>query len=129
MADQISYDGDVVQHNVINLNAVPDELPTAANLAIVEGNSTEPAATAFTELVKGRASDLGAQVEAVRAYVRQQADALTKAVAALQETDAISSSVAAQALAVVESATGEAGAESTGSGAAGVRSVLPGTPQ
>ncbi|MCW2163319.1 hypothetical protein B0I12_000445 [Microbacterium hydrothermale] len=129
MSDQVSYDGDVVQHNVINLNAVPDELPTAANLAIVEGNSTEPAATAFTDLVRGRANDLGTQVEAVREYVRLQAEALTKAVAALQETDAISSAVAAQAMAVVDSATGPSGSAATSSGSSGVRSVLPGIPQ
>ncbi|MFN3950496.1 hypothetical protein [Microbacterium sp.] len=132
MADSISLSIELALQRVLQLTQAPDELPSAGAVEIVDGNATEPAASAFTERLRTRANELATEIEKVRQSVAESADALAQAAQALQDTDTFSSSIAQQALSVVESAgqtsADTASAPTTG-GAAGVRAVLPGAPQ
>lgn len=130
MANIISLDGDVAQHNVTLLTQLHDEV---ANNTVdqVDGNRATEVAAAYTDHLDTRAGELKTQVDAILTYVRDHADALSKAVAALQERDAINASDAQQALSLIDTASqpptdSGASAGASGGGSAGVRSALPG---
>ncbi|MDU0344919.1 hypothetical protein SAMN04487848_0764 [Microbacterium sp. ru370.1] len=132
MADSIFLNLDLAIQRVLQLTQVPEELPSAGAIEIVDGNGTEPAAAAFTDRVRQRAQELASEVEKLRQMVAGSADALSQAAQSLQDTDTSGSAMAQNALSIVESASEPTAAPAqpapTG-GAAGVRSVLGGGPQ
>ncbi|KEP75475.1 hypothetical protein HR12_32560 [Microbacterium sp. SUBG005] len=132
MADSIFLNLDLAIQRVLQLTQVPEELPTAGAIEIVDGNGTEPAAAALTQRVRQCAQDIAAEVEKLRQTIAGSADALSQAAQALQETDTSGSAMAQNALSLVESASQPDAApaqQSPAGGAAGVRSALGGAPQ
>ncbi|MDQ1123581.1 hypothetical protein [Microbacterium trichothecenolyticum] len=122
----ISLDGEVVQHNLSLIAQVHDEVALSA-VDDVQGNRVGEVAGAYTDHLDSRASELQARVDLILAYVRKHADALTQAVAALQESDALNATDAQQTLSLVETASrppADLGASAGGSG--GARSALRG---
>ncbi len=132
MADSIFLNLDLAIQRVLQLTQVPEEIPSAGAIEIVDGNGTEPAAAAMTQRIRQRAQELAAEVEKLRQTIAGSADALSQAAQSLQETDTSGSALAQNALSLVESAsqpeTTPAPPTATGGGA-GVRSVLGGAPQ
>ncbi|MCM3501265.1 hypothetical protein M3667_05135 [Microbacterium sp. P26] len=131
MAESIFLNLELALQRVLQLTQVPEELPSSGAIEIVDGNGTEPAAARFTTLLREQALTLSAEVENLRATVSHNADALSQAARALQETDTSGSLMSQNALSLVESASEpEAGADpSSAGGRAGVQSVLPGAPR
>ncbi|MDR6689954.1 hypothetical protein J2X55_000853 [Microbacterium sp. 1154] len=128
----IRLDGDLASFNISLLTQGPEEIPNTQQIVVVDGNSTEEAATAFTDHLKQRAEELASEVDKVRMLVAKHAEDLRSAVEALQETDSINSTQADQARAIIDAASeapspGSA-TNGTSGGAAGVRAAL-GIPQ
>ncbi len=48
MSGPIGYDSDQVQHNVVLLTEVPEEIPPSATISEVEGNRSEDTSAEFT---------------------------------------------------------------------------------
>ncbi|MFJ4037204.1 hypothetical protein ACIPVB_03895 [Microbacterium sp. NPDC090007] len=129
MSGPIGYDSDQVQHNVVLLTEVPEEIPPSAIISEVEGNRAEDTSAEFTRHLEQRADQLASEVEKVRAWVADHARALSDAVAALRERDAMGAEEAQQALSMIDSATDStptgAGGESTSS----TQSFISGLPR
>ena len=123
MVDVINVDGDVAKYNASKLNTSAGELPPATAVADVDGNRTEPAASAFTTQLRAQTGLLGSEIEGLRQFIADNAEALTHAVTTLRETDQMTASAADQATALIDDvlsappATGVAGG--AGNGASG----------
>ncbi|AOX45625.1 MULTISPECIES: hypothetical protein [unclassified Microbacterium] len=100
----IGYEGDLPLHNSSTLTTSTDQLPSAAVIAMVEGNSTEVPAAAFTSHLEQRAQMLGMRIEEVRQYVQQNAEALAQAVTTLRDRDEMNASDATNALSLIDAA-------------------------
>lgn len=101
---EIGYQEELPLHNSSVLTSSADQLPSAAVIAIVEGNSTEVPAAAFTSHLEQRAQQLGREIEKVRQYVHDNAQALAQAVTTLRERDEMNASDAASALSLIDAA-------------------------
>ncbi|MCY1716124.1 hypothetical protein OVA26_04070 [Microbacterium sp. SL62] len=128
MALDIGVDSEYVRSHVSNITHHNDALPTERVVANIDGNSTEPAASEFTDHLRQRAEALGARIELVRQYVAANAAALAQAVVALEEQDQMSATDARQAASLIDSASvapqpGTAAGGFAG-GQAGARGVL-----
>lgn len=135
MPNEISIDLELATSNSSSMVQSGDALPSGSTVALVDGNATEPAASAFTNLLETKAGILGQRVDAVKQFVAANAEALAHAVATLQKRDELSASDAQQATALIDTAAAQPAAgtgASTGAaagGRAGVQGVLPGVPQ
>ena len=131
MAETIFLNLELALQRVLQLTQVPEELPSSGAIEIVDGNGTEPAAARLTDQIRQQAIELSHQVENLRSTVAHNAEALSQAAQSLQETDTSGSLMSQNALSIVESAAEPAAVSdpSSGGGAAGVRSVLPGAPR
>lgn len=126
MSGPIGYDSDQVQHNVVLLTEVPEEIPPSATISEVEGNRSEDTSAEFTRHLEQRADQLATEIERVRSWVAEHARALSDAVAALQERDAMGADEAQQALSVIDSATSSPPTGSAGASTSSTQSFISG---
>ncbi|MCR2784682.1 MULTISPECIES: hypothetical protein [unclassified Microbacterium] len=126
MAKVIDLDagGEVAAHNASTLQEVSAELPSPSVITQVDGNRTEEAPNRFTARLELRSEAISRRVEAIRAFVAANAEALSNAVTALRESDQLSASAAAQTAAIIDDvaagrALGGAAAGAAAGGAAG----------
>lgn len=127
MAKVINLDagGEVAAHHASTLHEVNAELPSPTVITQIDGNRTEEAPNRFTARLELRSEAIAKRVEVIRSFVAANAQALSNAVTALQESDQLSASAAAQTAAIIdEVATGQplggAAAGAAAGGAAGV---------
>lgn len=109
----INADGDIVAFNVSSLLQSVVDLIAGTNVEIVNGDRHDPAASSLTTEYETVASSLGSSVENLRGFVADKADALTKALQQLQETDQMNADDAAQAAAAIDQLASAAPAPTT----------------
>lgn len=102
MVDVINVDGDVADHNAGTLHSTAGELPPAETISQVDGNETETAAVNFTYRLETQTYRLGNEIQGLREFVAQYADALSHAVATLRDTDRMTAEAAGQATALID---------------------------
>ncbi len=94
--------GDIAAHNASTLHEVSAELPSSSVITQIDGNRTEEAPDLFTERLRARSQAIAQRVEAIRAFVADNAEALSNAVTALRESDQLSASAADQTAAIID---------------------------
>lgn len=123
----VRLDGEVGKNNASNLHQINGELPSTYVITQVDGNRTDDASDSFTARLEARSERIAQRVEAIRAFVTDNADALGNAVNALRETDQLSASEAAQTTALIDdvSAGKSLGAAAGATaGAAGAKNIF-----
>ncbi|MBN9177612.1 MAG: hypothetical protein J0I43_09635 [Microbacterium sp.] len=101
-AYRIAIEEDVAESHHARLTEGGDLVPAGDVIALVHGDGAEPASNEFLQRLKDAATMIGQHTDAVRAVVKQNADALRQAAQDLREADDASASVLSSVTAVID---------------------------
>ena len=101
-AYRIAIEEDVAENHHARLTEGGDLVPAGDVIALVHGDGAEPASNEFLQRLKEAATMIGQHTDAVRAVVKQNADALRQAARDLQEADNTSVAALSSTTAVID---------------------------
>mgnify|MGYP001616483974 FL=1 len=101
-AYRIAIEEDIAENHHARLTEGGDLVPAGDVIALVHGDGAEPASNEFLQRLKDAATMIGQHTDAVRAVVKQNADALRQAARDLQEADNTSVAALSSTTAVID---------------------------